>query len=295
MKLLITGFMGQLGQTLNELLQSNNNPIGVLPQCYQDAEIVGVDLAELDISDAQATEALVKEQRPDIIFNCAAMTNVDGCETDYETAVKANVTGVANLAKAAQSVGAKFLHVSTDYVFAGDADTPYCEQDLPAPNTAYGKSKYAGEQMALSLCQKTYVVRTAWLYSKYGNNFVKTMRRLGAQKEQISVVCDQRGNPTNALDLAYHMLLIAATENYGIYHCTGNDECSWCDFAKEIMRLSGLDCRVNPCTSEEYPSKTPRPKYSSLRNLHLESTVGDFMRPWKEALAATIRELDAQA
>ncbi len=295
MKLLITGFQGQLGQTLNELLQSKTNPFGALPQCYENAEIVGVDLAELDISDAKATLALVKELRPDVIFNCAAMTNVDGCETDYQTAMKVNVMGTANLASAAQAVGAKFLHISTDYVFAGDASTPYCEWDLPAPNTAYGKSKYAGEQMALSLCQKTYIMRTAWLYSKYGNNFVKTMRRLGAQKEQISVVCDQRGNPTNALDLAYHMLLVATTEDYGVYHCTGNDECSWCDFATEIMHLSGLGCRVNPCTSEEYPSKTPRPKYSSLRNLHLECTVGNFMRPWKEALEATIQELDAQA
>ncbi len=294
MKLLITGVNGQLGQTLVQLLQSETNPIGVLPSVYQDAQIIGVDISELDISDLDATVAFLEKECPDAVINCAAMTNVDACETEYETAMKVNAMGVAHLAQACQAVGAKFLHVSTDYVFSGNANTPYCEWDLPAPNTGYGKSKYLGEQMALSLCQKTFIVRTSWLYSLYGNNFVKTMRRLGAQKESISVVCDQRGNPTNALDLAYHMLLLVQTQEYGIYHCTGEGECSWFDFAAEIMRLSNLSCKVNPCTSAEYPSKTPRPAYSSLRNLHLECTVGNAMRPWKAALEETIAQMDAQ-
>ncbi len=292
MILWITGFLGQLGQTVNQLLKSETTPFGALPQCYQNATVVGTDFEELDITDENAVRAFAKKVRPDVILNCAAMTNVDGCETDYEAAQKVNVTGVANLAKAAQENGAKFLHVSTDYVFAGDAKEPYCEEDTPAPNTAYGKSKYLGEQEALRLCERTFVVRTSWLYSPYGNNFVKTMRRLGAQKSEITVVSDQRGNPTNALDLAYHLLLIATTQDYGIYHCTGEGECSWFDFATEIMRLSDLHCKVNPCTSDEYPSKTPRPKYSSLRNAHLERGVGNFMRDWKTALAETVAQMD---
>ncbi len=294
MKLLITGVNGQLGQTLVQLLQSESNPFGELPPACKNAEIIGADIADLDIADLGATLTFLEAHRPDAVINCAAMTNVDACETDYETAMKVNAMGTAHLAQACQAIGAKFVHVSTDYVFAGNAQTPYCEWDIPAPNTGYGKSKYLGEQMALSLCQRTFVVRTSWLYSLVGNNFVKTMRRLGAQKESISVVCDQRGNPTNALDLAYHLLLLVTTQEYGIYHCTGEGECSWYDFATEIMRLSHLSCKVNPCTSAEYPSKTPRPAYSSLRNLHLECTVGNHMRPWQTALEEAISQMDAQ-
>jgi dTDP-4-dehydrorhamnose reductase len=294
MNILITGANGQLGTTLREMLAKMQCPLGEIPAAYQGAHLSCADVDTLDIADQDAVQTWVERERPDLILNCAAMTNVDGCETDRESAFAANCTGVANLAAAAQSVGAKLVHVSTDYVFAGDATTPYCEQDATAPKTVYGESKLAGEKEAIALCEKTFVVRTSWLYGLVGHNFVKTMRRLGRERDAITVVNDQRGNPTNAVDLAYHMLLLGVTEHYGVYHCTGEGECSWWEFACEIMRLSGLACTVKPCTSEEYPSKTPRPKYSSLRNLHLEQTVGNSMRPWQDALVEYIGQLDAQ-
>ncbi len=293
MKILITGAHGQLGTTLLSMLKDGTSPLGDLPACYQHSEVVGADMDTLDITDRAAVDAWVQTHHPDLLLNCAAMTNVDGCETDRAGAFAANADGVANLAQAAERVGAKFVHVSTDYVFAGDATTPYCESDEPAPKTVYGASKLAGEQAAMQACARTFVVRTSWLYGLVGHNFVKTMRRLGRERGCVTVVDDQRGTPTNAVDLAYHLLLLGATEEYGIYHCTGKGECSWWEFACQIMRLSGLACTVNRCTSEEYPSKTPRPKFSTLRNLHLEQTVGDHMRPWQAALHDYIEQLDA--
>ncbi len=295
MTILITGVKGQLGSTLLDLLSKKECSLGALPACYEHARVIGADLDTVDIADDTAVFAWVEQYRPDLMINCAAMTNVDACETDYDSAFRGNVMGPSHLATAAQKIGAKLIHVSTDYVFAGDASTPYCEWDLPAPNTVYGRSKLAGEKAVQALCQKAFVVRTSWLYGLQGHNFVKTMRRLGAQKDCISVVCDQRGNPTNALDLAYHLLLLGATQEYGLYHCTGEGECSWFEFATEIMRLSNLACQVKPCTSAEYPSKTPRPAYSSLQNLHLTHTVGNHMRDWREALCEYIAQLDEQS
>lgn len=284
MKLLITGGKGQLGRELCEILQNGKSRLGALPDELLDAKLTAVDVDELDITDLTAVRRFFADCRPDVVINCAAMTNVDGCETQYETAMLVNGIGPQNLAIASAECGAKLLHVSTDYVFRGDGDTPRCEWDAVDPSTVYGKSKLYGEQAVLRHCPKSFVVRTAWLYGQYGNNFVKTMQRLGREKDQITVVSDQRGNPTNANDLAHHLCKLAVTEAYGVYHCTGAGECSWYEFAARIMEESGLSCRVLPVTSEEYPSKTPRPKFSSLRNLMLSVTVGDEMRQWEDAL-----------
>ena len=284
MKILITGGKGQLGRELVEILQNGESRIGALPEALKNAEITAVDVDELDITDLDAVRRFYADCKPDVIINCAAMTNVDGCETQFETAMLVNGLGPQNLAIAAAETEAKLIHVSTDYVFRGDEATPRCEWDNTAPYTIYGKSKLLGEQAVLRHCPKSFVVRTAWLYGQYGNNFVKTMQRLGAEKEELTVVADQRGNPTNANDLAHHLCKLALTEAYGIYHCTGNGECSWYEFACRIMEESGLSCRVRPVTSDEYPSKTPRPKFSSLRNLMLSVTVGDEMRQWEDAL-----------
>jgi len=197
-----------------------------------------------------------------------------------------NAIGSRNLAIACENTGAKLVHVSTDYVFRGDEPTPRREYDMPWPISAYGKTKYAGEQFVRQYCKKSFIVRTAWLYGYNGKNFVKTMVWLAKEKGGAKVVNDQHGNPTNAADLSHHLLKIAASEEYGTYHCTGNGECTWFEFAAEIARLAGYEGVMSPCTSEEFPTPTKRPAYSSLDNMMLRVTVGDEMRHWKDALKA---------
>ncbi len=292
MKIMITGCNGQLGNELISCLKTGKSDIGAIPGELKNAQIFAVDVDELDITNSDAVNAFAKENKPDVIINCAAMTNVDGCETMQEVAFKVNAMGVRNLAKAAKSINAKFIHVSTDYVFAGDGNKPYIEWDLVNPKSAYGASKALGEKYALAFCDKTFIVRTSWLYGLIGKNFVKTVRRVIRERGAITVVNDQRGNPTNANDLAHHILKLAVTEEYGIYHCTGTGECSWYDFACKIAEYSGFGEVVKPCTSDEYPSPTKRPAYSSLRNLALECTVGDEMRDWQEALKEYISKVE---
>lgn len=296
MKIMITGCNGQLGNELQSILKSGKSEIGVAPQDVIGAKVLPVDIDTLDISDISAVNEFVNANKPDVIINCAAMTNVDGCESDYVTAFKVNALGVKNLAVCAEKIGAKFVHVSTDYVFAGNGTKPYCEWDKVDPQSVYGASKALGEKYALSFCKKSFVVRTSWLYGYIGKNFVKTVRRVIKSNGGIGVVCDQRGNPTNANDLAHHLLKLAVTEEYGIYHCTGEGECSWYDFAVKIAEYSGLGDTVTPCTTEEYNAKfnvpTKRPEYSSLRNLALECTVGNEMRDWEVALKEYISKVE---
>jgi dTDP-4-dehydrorhamnose reductase len=257
---------------------------------YKSADIAAADVAELDITRLGDVDAFIENEKPDVVINCAAMTNVDACESDMRTAMSVNSVGVRNLAMAAQDVNAKFLHVSTDYVFSGNATEPYCEWDIPAPKTVYGKSKLLGEEFARRFCDRTFIVRTAWLYGRNGGNFVKTVLKNIREKGSLKVVNDQRGNPTNAGDLAHHILKLAATGEYGVYHCTGNGECSWYDFAVKIAELAGTRGEVSPCTTAEFPRPAPRPAYSSLQNLMLSCTVGDEMRPWEDALAGFLKE-----
>ena len=296
MKIMITGCHGQLGNELQSILSSGKSEIGAAPAAVLGAQILPVDIDTLDISDMAAVSEYVNNNHPDVIINCAAMTNVDGCESNYETAFKVNALGVKNLAVCAENIGAKLIHVSTDYVFAGNGKRPYCEWDKVDPQSVYGASKALGEKYALSFCKKSFVVRTSWLYGYIGKNFVKTVRRVIKSNGGIGVVCDQRGNPTNANDLAHHLLKLAVTEEYGIYHCTGEGECSWYDFAVKIAEYSGLSDTVTACTTEEYNAKfnvpTKRPEYSSLRNLALECTVGNEMRDWQEALKEYISKVE---
>ncbi len=296
MKIMITGCHGQLGNELQSILKNGKSEIGSIPEALLGAELLPVDIDSLDIADTAAVSKYVGENKPDVIINCAAMTNVDGCETDYETAFKVNAVGVRNLAVAAGAVGAKLVHVSTDYVFAGNGTKPYVEWDLVNPQSAYGASKALGEKYAMVFCDKVFVVRTSWLYGYIGKNFVKTVRRVIRQNGSITVVNDQRGNPTNANDLAHHLLKLAVSEDYGIYHCTGEGECSWYEFAAKIAELSGFENAVFPCTTEEYNSKynvpTKRPEYSSLRNLALETGVGNEMRNWLDALKEYIEKVE---
>jgi dTDP-4-dehydrorhamnose reductase len=289
LRLLITGSRGQLGNELIEILRSGTSEIGAVPAVYAGAEITGVDVDTLDIADIGAVSDFADGKNFDLIINCAAMTNVDACESDCETAMKVNAIGARNMASAAERRNAKLVHVSTDYVFDGRAATPYREWDSPAPATVYGKSKLLGERYVRETCRRSFIVRTAWLYGSAGNNFVRTILKLAAEKDRIKVVDDQIGNPTNANDLAHHILRIAAGDGYGVYHCTGEGICSWYDFAAEIVRLSGLSCEVEPCSTEEFPRPAPRPAYSAMDRLMLRTTGADEMRPWREALEAFMK------
>ena len=292
MKIMITGCKGQLGNELQRIIKTGKSEIGNAPKEIIEASVLPVDIDELDITNLSAVESFVLKNKPDVIINSAAMTNVDGCETMQDVAFKVNAVGVRNLSMAAKKIGAKLIHVSTDYVFAGDANKPYIEWDTVNPKSAYGASKALGEKYALEFNDKTFIVRTSWLYGYIGKNFVKTVRRVIRERGAITVVNDQIGNPTNANDLAHHILKLALTEEYGIYHCTGNGECSWYDFAVKIAEYSGFGDVVKPCTTEEYPTPTKRPAYSSLRNLALECSIGDEMRDWQVALKEYIEKVE---
>ena len=288
MKILITGSKGQLGNELQKIIKTGEAEIGKVSEVIKNSEVFPLDIDELDITNLENVKNVLNEIKPDVVINCAAATNVDGCESNQDLAFKINAIGARNLAMVSEEIGAKVVQVSTDYVFSGVGDTPLTEFDLTAPYSVYGKTKLKGEEYVREFSSKYYIVRTAWLYGYVGKNFVYTMMNLGEQKDSLSVVNDQLGNPTHANDLAYHILKLIETEEYGIYHCTGKGECSWYDFATEIMKLSGRNCKVNPCTSAEYKSMYPnsadRPAYSSLDNMMLRCTVGDEMRDWKEAL-----------
>ena len=284
MKIVVTGSKGQLASEIIGMIKSEESEIGKIDPIYKNSNLVCVDVDELDVTQKKAVEDFLLKEKPDLVINCAGMTNVDACETNVELAMKVNAIGPRNLSEASSKIGAKIVHISTDYVFSGDGQTPYCEWDICNPQSIYGKSKLLGEIFTKENNNKYFIVRTSWLYGKNGNNFVKTMINLGKDKSSIKVVDDQRGNPTNANDLAHHILKIAASDQYGIYHCTGEGECSWCEFAREIMNLASLDCKVEPCTTDEFPRPAKRPSYSSLNNLMLKSTVGNEMRNWKEAL-----------
>lgn len=291
MKILITGCKGQLGTELQDIVRKGRAEIGEISNIIKEANIIALDVDELNITNLMEVKEKIGFLKPDVVINCAAATNVDGCESDEDFAFKVNSLGPRNLAMICDEMGAKLVQVSTDYVFSGVGEKPLTEYDLTAPYSVYGKTKLLGENYVREFCSKYYIVRTAWLYGYVGHNFVYTMRRLGKEKDSINVVNDQIGNPTHANDLAYHILKLIETDEYGIYHCTGKGECSWYDFAKMIIELSGEECIVNPCTSEEYKTPAKRPEYSSLDNMMLRNTVGDEMRNWQDAIKSFIENL----
>lgn len=291
MKILITGSKGQLGNELKDIINKGYSEIGKVSECINNSQVFDFDVDKLDITDLNSVKNVLNTIKPDVVINCAAATNVDGCESDEDFAFKVNSLGPRNLAMVCEEIGARLVQVSTDYVFSGVGEKPLTEYDLTAPYSVYGKTKLLGENYVREFCSKYYIVRTAWLYGYVGHNFVYTMRRLGKEKDSINVVNDQIGNPTHANDLAYHILKLIETDEYGVYHCTGKGECSWYDFAKMIIELSGEECIVNPCTSEEYKTPAKRPEYSALDNMMLRNTVGDEMRNWQDAIKSFIENL----
>lgn len=291
MKLLITGAKGQLGMQIHSILDKGKSELGEIDDLYINAEIRYVSHDELDITNLKDVNGYIAKYKPDVIINCAAYTNVDKCESDTDNAFKVNAIGPRNLAMAAQKISAKLLHVSTDYVFNGIGNKPFKEYDIPQPISVYGKTKLMGEQYIRENCNKYFIVRTAWLYGKYGKNFVYTIMNAAKEKGHLEVVNDQRGNPTYAEDLAYHILKLILTDEYGIYHCIGNGECSWYDFACKIIEYAGIKCTIEPITSDKIKRAAKRPSYSSLDNMMLRCTIGDEMRNWEDALKAFIDDL----
>ena len=292
MKILITGSKGQLGNELQRIIKDGYSEIGQVSENIKNSEVFPLDIDELDITKLEDVKRVLNEIKPDVVINCAAATNVDGCESNQDLAFKINAKGPRNLALVCEEIGAKLVQVSTDYVFSGKGYTPLTEYDIPAPYSVYGKTKLKGEEYVREFSSKYFIVRTAWLYGYVGKNFVYTMMRLGEEKEELTVVNDQKGNPTHANDLAHHILKLIETEEYGVYHCTGKGECTWYDFASLIMELSGRKCRVIPVTSEQYKTPAKRPEYSSLDNMMLRCTVGDEMRDWKEALKSFMSNVE---
>jgi dTDP-4-dehydrorhamnose reductase len=291
MKVLITGAKGQLGTQIIKMLNNMNSELGLINSSYNSAEITGIDVDQLDITDINAVKEYVIDLKPQVIINCAAYTNVDACEANEDIAFKVNAIGPRNLAIAAEETGAKLIHISTDYVFSGIGTVPYGEYDITNPQSIYGKTKLMGEDYVKQFSSKYFIVRTAWLYGYYGNNFVKTIMKAAKEKGHLDVVDDQRGNPTNAEDLAYHLLKLALTEEYGIYHCTGKGECSWYDFACKIVEYADINCTVSPMKSDNLNRAAKRPAFSSLDNMMLRCTVGDETRQWEEALKVFMNKI----
>ena len=256
----------------------------------------GVATTYLDITDREAVRTFVTENDINIIINCAAYTNVDRAEEESEKAMLLNATATENLAQAMKEVEGLLIHISTDYVFGGDGDKPYTEEQPTAPKSVYGDTKLRGEEAIMSVGCRHIIIRTAWLYSTYGNNFLKTMLRLTSERESISVVNDQIGTPTYAADLADTIVAIIeggkAERNEGIYHFSNEGVCSWYDFAREIARVAGnRECKILPCLSSEYPSKVSRPAYSVLDKSKIKRTFGTTIPHWRESVERCINKL----
>lgn len=284
MNILVTGANGQLGREIQRLS-------AVSPNNY-----TFTDVAELNVTDAGAVRQAVAQTRAEVIVNCAAYTNVERAEEDEEAADRLNRGAAENLARAAEENGATLIHVSTDYVFDGTAHTPYREDTAPSPLGAYGRTKLAGERAVMASGCRYLIFRTAWLYSEYGHNFLKTMLRLTSERDTLQVVFDQIGTPTYAGDLALAIFSIIESERYagneGVYHFTDEGVCSWYDFATEIAAAAGHDsCRIIPCHTSEFPTKAARPAYSVLDKTKIKTTFQMDIPHWREPMIYCLKQL----
>lgn len=263
-RILITGANGMLGQDLCPMLEDEGY------------DVIEADIHNLDITDLDIVKKVLNIELPNIVIHCAAYTNVDKAEEDFDTAKKINVTGTENLAKCCGELGITLVYISTDYVFNGEKNEPYEPSDKPDPLNNYGITKYLGEEAVKKYCSKYYIARTSWLYGIHGKNFVETMLSL-ADKPELKVVDDQIGCPTWTVELANGILNIIDKEPYGIYHICGSGSTSWFGFAKEVFKLAGLEVNLMPCMTEDFPRPAKRPKYSVMNN-------DKICRDWKSAL-----------
>lgn len=279
MKILVTGYNGQLGYDVVKELNSRS------------VECRGVDREDFDITDRDETVGYICDYAPDAVIHCAAYTAVDRAEDDEENCRKVNADGTENIAVACEKLRAKMLYVSTDYVYGGDGEAPF-ETDSPTnPKNVYGITKLEGEKAVMKYIDKFFIVRTSWVFGINGSNFVKTMLRLGDEKESLNVVCDQVGSPTYTPDLARLICDLIVTEKYGIYHGTNENFCSWAEFAAEIMKLGGKKTVINPVPSSEYPTKAERPHNSRLSKKCLDEAGIKRLPTWQDALKRFLKEM----
>jgi dTDP-4-dehydrorhamnose reductase len=278
MKILVCGAGGMLGRDLVKACAAAGH------------EVTALARPDVDVTDPEAVRSAIAHAGPDAVINCAAWTDVDGAEQHEEIARRVNGEGAGNVAAAAASAGASVLYVSSDYVFDGTKREPYVESDPTNPLSAYGRSKLAGEQATAEANPRHLIVRSSWLFGSHGGNFVATMLRLGAERDELRVVDDQVGCPTWTGHLAEGLAALATGDAYGIHHLAGAGDCSWCAFAREIFRHAGVDCEVQPITTDEYPLPATRPAYSVLR-----STRGLALPPWQKGLEGYLAEREALA
>jgi dTDP-4-dehydrorhamnose reductase len=289
MRIMVTGAEGMLGTEM-------------VARLAREHDVIGVDVADFDIADFAATDAAVARAKPDLVCHCAAYTDVDACERDPDRAFRVNALGTWHVAAACSGAGAAMLYISTDFVFDGEKGAPYTEYDSPRPLGAYGASKLAGERHVRELLARHFIVRTAWLYAAHGRNFVLSILRkarevvaaagAGGAEPVLRVVADQIGSPTSAAHLADAIARhIVDSRLYGTYHITNAGSCSWAEFAAEALRLASSPARVEPISSNDWPSPTRRPAYSVLRHLSLEMQGRDDLRPWQEALREVVAEV----
>jgi dTDP-4-dehydrorhamnose reductase len=282
MKLLVVGHNGMLGQEMVRAARRAGHAVR------------GVDIPDINITRQENVQSCIAAERPDAVVNCAAYTAVDACEMDRERAFAVNARGAGLLAGAAEGCGAGFVHFSTDYVFDGRKTSPYVESDPVNPASVYGKSKLEGELFVRKNCGRSFIFRIAWLYGTGASNFVKTIRELAKRNapagRPLRVVNDQTGSPTYTADVCRQTLRMLETRHFGLYHCTSEGECSWYDFALEIVGAAGIPVKVEPCTSAEFPRPAPRPAYSVLENSALKKLGLNLMPHWKEAFAAFLRD-----
>ena len=273
MRFLVTGVKGQLGHdVMNELAKRGH-------------EGVGVDIEEMDITDAASCDRVIKEAKVDGVIHCAAYTAVDAAEENLEICRKVNALGTENIAKVCKELGIKMMYISTDYVFDGEGTRPWEPDDERHPLNVYGQTKYEGEKAVTDNVDKFFIVRIAWVFGVNGKNFIKTMLNLGKTHKELNVVNDQIGSPTYTYDLSVLLVDMMETEKYGFYHATNEGLCSWYDFAVEIFRQAGMDVTVHPVSSEEFPAKAKRPHNSRMSKDKLEERGFNRLPKWQDALA----------
>lgn len=273
MKVLVTGVKGQLGyDVVKDLEKRGHQPIGV-------------DRDEMDLMDNEAIRTFIMNLKPEAIIHCAAYTAVDKAEEEVETCYQINAEAVKVISECAKELDVKLIYISTDYVFDGTKEGEYVETDLPNPINVYGASKLKGEQCVQTLLEKYYIVRISWVFGVNGNNFIKTMRRLGSERDELNIINDQVGSPTYTADLAPLLVDMMETDKYGIYHATNEETCSWYEFANEIFKQSGIEVKTNPITTDQYPTAAKRPMNSRMSKAKLKANGFNLLPTWQEALA----------